>query len=337
MLRTMLIAFFFISMPMAWGAEPMQISINHKNGDRFMDVRLMGMLHLDDLSDKGLEVGEMSGLVWSETSDRLYAVSNDGNLFHFQPRFDRNGILVDVVLDEAFPLLDTQGQILKGRMRDAEGLALIRKGKREVLAISFEGHHRIEEYDTTGHWLASKKLPPPLSNAGTFQSRNKGMEAITLHPEYGLITTSELPMSTHPADEQRFISVDGKHQWAIKRSDLPDASVVGLEVAPSGELMMLERSFENPLKPISTSLYRITLNPDCVLEKKTLCQKHLVARFRSDQEFNIDNFEGITRLGERGYLLMSDNNSFWLQRTLLTYLEVVDPVETEKGQPPVER
>lgn len=303
-------------------AETVDLSLQHEVGEQFMGVRLKGTVKLENMSDKGMAVGEMSGLAWSETKQVLYGVSNDGYLFHLKPTFSSSGDLVDARLLAAFPLLDRRNRVLKGRWRDAEGLALVKKGGRESLFISFEAEHRIEEYDPQGHWVATHPRPERLSDVRRFHSMNKGMEALAHHPKWGLLTSTELPLLQDDPNVQVIYSLDGKAVWRYRRSDHASASVVGLEAMPDGRLMMLERSFSSVFQPITISLYTLDLSPSCVNNDTELCDKELLANFSSDEGWNIDNFEGLSFVSGNGYFMISDNNRMWLQRTLLSYFTV---------------
>ena len=45
---------------------------------------------------------------------------------------------------------------------------------------------------------------------------------------------------------------------------------------------------------------------------------------RTDKGWMIDNFEGLTRVAPHRYLMVSDDNDNFFQKTLLIYFEVKD-------------
>src|SRR5512143_619940 len=56
-------------------------------GDRYMGIRLLGVLRLPQVAVNGLPLHELSGLAWDEDAGLLYAVSDKGLLFHLRPVF----------------------------------------------------------------------------------------------------------------------------------------------------------------------------------------------------------------------------------------------------------
>jgi len=52
-----------------------------RNGDRFMQIRLLGSLLLSGSPD----LSELSGLTWDEDEEILYAVTDRGLLLHLRP------------------------------------------------------------------------------------------------------------------------------------------------------------------------------------------------------------------------------------------------------------
>ena len=163
-----------------------------RNGDRFMQIRLLGSLLLSGSPD----LSELSGLAWDEDEEILYAVTDRGLLLHLRPVI-RDNLLRDLLLLARYPLLDNRGKPLKGHWRDSEGLALENgnngiKGDSRLL-ISFERHNRITRYTPSGRYVGAVELPAGLKNPNIYPAFNEGLESVTLHPEYGPISGPEKP------------------------------------------------------------------------------------------------------------------------------------------------
>jgi len=48
----------------------------------------------------------------------------------------------------------------------------------------------------------------------------------------------------------------------------------------------------------------------------------ILARFDTDDGWNIDNFEGLAKVSKNKYLMISDDNDSFLQKTLVVLFEV---------------
>ncbi len=313
----------------ACGGSRFNLSVDHGIGQRYMEMRLLGTVRIPDDPVDGIRVDEMSGLAWDEDEQLLYALSNRGKLFHLRPVFE-DGILVDVEVLAAIRLRTRYGKKLKKPWRDAEGLAVLngrngRKGDSELL-ISFERKPKIARFDNRGYEIASLPLPPPLNDADRYDTTNHGLEAVTAHPRHGIVTTPEVPL--RDADGITLYGLRGQ-RWRIPPFPVADNAIVGMEVMPDGQLLLLERAFSSMLAPIVVSLHRVRLDDDCRSDgdhpPDAPCESHPVAIMSSNKGWNLDNFEGLARHRGNRYFMVSDNNRFWLQKTLLSYFEVVPP------------
>ena len=310
-------------------ARRFNLSASHNVGERYMDIRLLGTVRIPDDPVNGIRVDELSGLAWDEDEGLLYALSNRGKLFHLKPRFE-NGRLIDARVVAAFRLRTRYGKKLKRPHRDSEGLDVVnadngKRGDTELL-ISFERKPKIARFDTRGHEIEALPLPPPLDNAKRYDSDNHGLESVVSHPKYGIITAPEIPLRGSAG--VTLYTLDGK-QWRIPPFPIADNAIVGMETLPNGDLLLLERAFSSVLSPIVISLHRVTLDDTCRSDghgKPThLCNSRPVAILSSANDWNLDNFEGLAHHRGRRYFMVSDNNRFWLQRTLLSYFEVLPP------------
>jgi hypothetical protein len=213
---------------------------------------------------------------------------------------------------------------------DAEGLA-IRHGDNAIqgdteLLISFERRPRVARYTPTGRWQGDEKLPAPLRNRRHYRDENQALEAITLHPRWGLLAGTEVSLRNEPVDQVRLFQFDGGHSWNYPLASAPESALVAMEALPNGDLLTLERAFVAPLRPLIISLRRTALPAPGEAAPLNITD---LAVFDSSQGWLLDNFEGLTRhRNERFFMISDDNCSAW-QSTFLVYFELL-PVPQEK-------
>ena len=303
------------ALPLAAGEVGSVVPLSQQwiTGDRYMGIRLLGSLALG--GDERL--AELSDLAWDEDQGILYGVTDRGLLLHLRPEFS-NGHLSGMALLEAFPLLDAEGRRLGRRQRDAEGLALS-GGNDGVpgnsrLLISFEGNNRVDYYDDRGRFTGRFRLPAPLRDRRLYRGGNRGLEALTLHPQLGLLTGPEQAAGDGPIP---LINEQGL-EWYYPTFE-PDGSLVALEALPDGPVLVLERAFTRPYSPWIITLSRIRLsrtNAGSELEPRVL------ARFDSTEGWFINNFEGLTRYRGNRFFMVSDNGGYSLLQTQVLYFGI---------------
>jgi hypothetical protein len=301
---------------------PVNFSEQYQVGDTYMGIRLGGTLELKKGKISGFKLAELSGLVWDEDEKLLYAVTDKGILFHLRPVITKN-TLTDVSLINAYWLQNRKGRRLIGS-RDSEGLAILNgnngKAGDSELVISFERKPKITRFTSKGKKLANYTLPNRLQNTKNFSSLNKLFEAVTVHPDLGVLTAPEWPLK---GNEGKIViyALDGQ-QWIFPHHSSPNSAVVALEALEDGSILVLERAFVSPNKPFIISLRQVWL-PTCgkCTEKVKVKQ---VAVFNSHKGWQIDNFEGLTHHQGAYFFMVSDNNNRSSQRTLLSYFEVLN-------------
>lgn len=291
-----------------------KISDQVDSGDRFMAIELLGSLSLRG----NPALAELSGLAWDEDEQLLLAISDQGRVLTLDPEF-RQGRLVQVRLLAATPLRDRHGRPLRGGWSDAEGLTLengnngIRGDSR--LIISFERHHRIERFYPDGRWDATLPLPGLLRQSGYRPKSNRGMEAVTLHPEHGLITGPEYP---RPRRSPYLVSSRGQ-TWQFRPQE-PDGALVALETLPGGDLLLLERAYTSIFAPWVISLTRMRAAD--LNDSKEVPTK-LLARFDSSRGWLMQNMEGLTRHRGMAFFMVSDDGDMPWAQTQLVYFRIV--------------
>ncbi len=304
-------------------ATPVSLNDRVAPGDTYGDIRLLGALRLMDAEIDDLPLCGLSGLAWDEDEDLLYAVSDQGTLFHLQPAFDEQGYLTGARAVAAHPLRNATGKPVRPPFDDAEGLT-IRRGDNGIqgdteLLISFEMKPRVIRHDTSGQWRGEEPLPATLRNPRNYREPNQALEAVTLDPRWGVLTGSETPLRNDPADLIRIFTGDGRF-WLYPLGSAPGSALVAMEALPDGSLLTLERAFVSPLRPFAISLRRTRLPAPGKAARLRVAD---VAVFNSDQGWLLDNFEGLTRQRERRFFMISDDNCRALQTTLLVYFELL--------------
>ncbi len=300
-------------------AQPVNLAANIKNGARLGALRIRGMLEIPSQSVRGLRLAELSDLAWDNDDGILYAVTDQGALFGLRPVFKR-GILTDVHLKSAVPLREpVTGKNVKWRRTDGEGLDILHgnNGKRgdAELVVSFEVEPRIVHYGRDGSALEVVPLPQALATADKYQSANRGIEALCVHPRLGILIMPEAPLRGATDKNMRIDALNGK-TWRLDSEGTP----VALDCNTKGPVLILEREF-------STALFRAraTLR-EAILPARPgtkPLKTRLLAELDGAKGHAVDNFEGLTHHTGRRYFMVSDNNDIFLQRTLLLYFEVL--------------
>lgn len=308
----------------AFEATPFPLHRTISLGETYQGVRLLGALRFNRAAIDGLPLCGLSGLAWDEDEELLYVLSDQGDLFHLQPTFDERGYLVGARGIAGYDLRDAARNPIRSLFSDSEGLA-IRNGDNHIkgdteLLISFEVKPRVVRYSPTGQWRGEIPLPNTLRNPYNYRNGNEALEAVTIDQRWGIITGSETPLRNDPPELIRIFTTDGRF-WLYPLGHAPGSALVAMEALPDGSLLTLERAFVLPLQPFSISLRRTTL-PD---PKKIIpLSVSDIATFQSDQGWNLDNFEGLTRYRDNRFFMVSDDNCSILQTTLLVYFELLN-------------
>ncbi|HXF07624.1 MAG TPA: esterase-like activity of phytase family protein [Candidatus Acidoferrales bacterium] len=295
--------------------EPVTLAPLHPVGSPYQSVVLGGALWLPREMPDGVALRGLSDLAWSESEGVLYAVSDFGWLFRLQPVFENNR-LIDVRLLDSYPLTDAAGRPLKGRWRDAEGLTFAPgPDGAPALFVSFERVPRITRIDRQGRWQADVPLPAPFAAPQRYDTPNTALEALTWHPRRGLLSAAELPPPGFtPAGHTPLFDLAGRqHPYLLHTG--PRCALVALNAWAGDELLSLERCYDEGRIEIALRRFDLPQTAGFAIRPKTL------ALFRLQDGWLLDNFEGMTRIGPRGLLLVSDDNGSTRQRTLLMYLQ----------------
>lgn len=289
--------------------------------DQQMKIKILGSLGMKSSRYKNLPVTELSGIAWDEDEEILYAVSDEGLIYHLRLTI-KNDHLEGMKVVYAARLRNKSKEHLKGKYSDAEGLSIIngnngKKGDTE-LVISFENKPRIARYRPCGKFLGYIHLPKNLRKKENYRHKNKGLESVTQHPVYGTLTAAEFPLKNDNIKYQTIYSSLGK-KWHFPASRPRKSAITGLETLPNGDLLILERAWRNPFIPITINLLHLQMN-NC--NDKRECETQTVASLSGSDGWALDNFEGLTHYDKNQYLMISDNNNNPLQNTVLVLFEL---------------
>jgi len=258
---------------------------------------------------QGQSISELSDLAWDHQHQKLMVINDKGRLFHFEFIFNKYKIksIKPIFVTQ---LKDKKGKPLRKNNKDSEGLLLRQKKGQTELVISFEKKAKVVRFTPQGDWIKAIKLPAPLNKDKNYIEANKKLEAITLHPKYGLISAPEYPLKKKNKQRHTLYSLDGKHQWSFMASARRDSGITALEITPKGNILVLERAWQKKKALLTIDLKEV------VLLAKGKTKVKMLAHFSSDQDWPIDNFEGLTRLNNNFYLMVSDDGKTALQQTL---------------------
>lgn len=314
-------------LPAAPVAETFRLSEKYLPGDVYQGVRLLGALRLDKTKVDGFDLRELSGLAWDADAGVLIMLSDDGYIAHTRPQFD-NGILTGLEYLAAFPLTEPDGSPVRDKASDSEGLAIRNAdngidGDTELL-VSFEVFPRLHRYTVEGRFLEAIDMPAPLRDINNYDGDNKAVEAITLHPQYGLLMAPESRLRDD--DSATLPLFDGSRAlWRYTPVDSKHSAIVELEMAADGRLLVLERRYKSIFSPVIFSIRALRLPvPETPAAAPPVTD---IARFASNGETRVDNFEGLARHEGDRYFMVSDDNESAIQKTLLLYLSI--PAEGE--------
>ena len=284
--------------------------------DKFI-IKLHAVATLSNISLNGLKVSELSGLAWDQDEKLLYALSDNGYVLNMHPVFS-NHTLQDIRLESGQRLLDENGKPLKYKQADSEGLAIEngnngRRGDTRLI-VSFERIPRLVRYKPDGTLASHIILPPELKDTTRYRGENKALEAVAIHPVFGVLTGPELPLKDTESGTLNIYSLRGDH-WSFPAHDKTNGALVDMFTMKDGKIIVLERVYDGLISGIQTTLHRV------ILDEKHI-QADRIHTFTPEEGLFNDDFEGITHLDENFFMMVSDDNNHPLKRTLLVYFEI---------------
>jgi hypothetical protein len=254
--------------------------------------------------------GGYSGLHISADGRRLMAVSDRGTWLRLNLRYNGAGKLTGARNGRIGALKGINGEALKGRLGDAESLAMLPDGS---VLVSFERRHRLLHYPSASNPLTGipgRYPAPPGLAAGP---SNGGIETL-VHVGRGYLLAISERQRAGPKALRGWVGVDGGWQdfnYARTGSFRPtDATLL-----PNGDILVLERRF---LLGKGNAIRLVRLPRRAIAPGRTLRGREIA---RIATPMTVDNFEGIGArpggAGETLIYLISEDNFNPLQRTLL--------------------
>lgn len=225
-------------------------------------------------------------------------VANDGKLYSYDLKI-KNQKITSLKELKSLLLKDKKLKPLKKKKKDAEGLAFYK----ENLLISFERKHRVELYSLNGVKIKKMKLNKALEDMDNYRDKNKGLEAVTYSENYGIITAPEKPF----IGKKNHLLYAKNRTWKFKA----EGNIKALEFINQNELLVLLRQSSGLIGSKTSSLVRINLST-C---RTNSCKVELLLQVDG-------NFEGLTKLYENFYLMVSDNDGSLFQKTQLVLFEL---------------
>ncbi len=298
------------------GDFPVNIAPKLKN-NQFMGIKILDQKQLSFSKIQGVKFAELSDVTYDAKTNILYFVGDKGMLYVFNAKFSH-------AIDTLKPLYAVKLKTKKGKRfrkwkRDSEGLTLDGKGH---LLISFEGDAKIAWFHKNsakrGSLIRKYRLPKRLRDTKNYRSKNKSLESLAWHKQYGLLTAAEWPLKKDDKKRQTIYALSGK-QWHFKAESEGKTAVVAMEIMDDDNILVLERSFTGLLKPFVITLKKVFIK-QC---KNKMCPTKVLAKMSSHKGWDIDNFEGLARVGKHRYVMVSDDGDNFYERTLLIYFEVL--------------
>jgi hypothetical protein len=248
----------------------------------------------------------------------LLAVSDTSAWLSFRP-VERDGQLIGIETPRLAPMLGADGTaVTSKRQGDAEGLRVVTEDGKTDAFVSFETRNDVRRFAALPDVSQSRPEPLTLPKAVAGLQRMAGLEAIASAPEGGvlggsLVIVAERSLDSHRNHRGWILSGPRRGAFSIVRSN--DFDVTDAAFLPDGDLLILERFYEFPLK-VAFRIRRI--DADALLPGATVDGRILI---EADLRYDIDNMEGMAlRPGPNGetlIMLCSDDNHSMLQRTLL--------------------
>ena len=258
-------------------------SILFSSSINILDSKKIDALHLDDLS-----ITELSALAYNDRI--LYTLSDKGYLVKFKLDIENKKISTLNPFSAKY-LKNKKGKPLKKKKSDSEGMDYV-DGK---LLISFERKPRAEYFTLDALKIKKIKINKQLLDVKNYRDKNKMLEAIAYSEKYGVLTAPELPLKQFNKCNHTLYTK--KHTYSFNSCE----KITALEFISEDEVLILFRNMDLAIFNLA-NLKLINLD--------------------TEKEFNNYRFEGLTKIDENLYLIVSDNNDSLFQKTLFVLFEI---------------
>jgi hypothetical protein len=268
-------------------------------------VGATGLEALDrmEISAEGADsvrIEEFSGLAWDEDEQLLYAVSDGGVLHHFRVRMDGTRIAeIRPVFSVPIATTTASGEAVT----NAEGLTTLnddngRQSDTELL-IAFEDGPAIARFTPLGERIGDIPLPGPLADEKQYSKKNSRLEAVAFDERHGVLTAPERPLEGQPEDRHTLYAADGT-TWSFEAFQ-SDSRLKAIQTLPDGNLVILERTREEK-GGAPTARLRYLDFAKCSARREC----HVAELSAEPDAMLVDNFEGMARLSDDLFLIVTD-------------------------------
>lgn len=280
-------------------------------------LEALGKTEIAATGKDGVRVDELSGLAWDADEKLLYAVSDGGLLHHF--RLELNGDRVAGI--EHVYSVPLTAPIGNASATNAEGLAAVNgddgtQGNSELL-IAFEDGPGIARFTPRGQWIADVALPAPLADAKNYAKKNSRLEAVAFDKAHGVLTAPERPLRGEPETVHKIYAANGTSR--AFEAARPDGRLKAIETLADGSLLVLERTAEEK-SGIRTAHLR-HLDPAACAAGGQCAAPDLAA---TPDPLLVDNFEGLTRLSNELFLIVTDRTKKDVEATSFVLFKLGD-------------
>ena len=272
----------------------------------FAKVEILQTLDLDNIKFKEAPFHEISGATFDKKSNTLYLISDKGILYTLDASFDDKVHLKPI---SAFYLRKKSGKRLKKKHhnRDSEDITLTDKNE---LYICLEGKPKIYKISKSGIRLKKLKMPRYLTHI-VLVSTNKSLESLSFNSKYGLLTALEFPPIEYPKSQQTIYTLHGK-KWNYKTADVRNSAITSIETIDNDHILVLERAYSGIFSRHVITLQELNLKTD---------KQKLIWQFDGSSDY-IENYEALAKVGDNRYIMISDDNENFFQKTKLIYFKI---------------
>jgi len=296
----------------AYSAETWQFSEKINDGDTHENITLSGAVKIIPSNDENKKAREISGIAWDKDEQILYGISDDGYIVHMKLIVSENNILKDIEILTTYKLKDESGKDRDESNADAEGITLDNadnniKGD-TILNLVLDKPARAERFSNTGDFIGSLNLHFRLNELSSNQTFEINAVAGNAESGYMFLTKERV------ADKNHLIFIDSDEEHEIALDNNASINIVGADYIEDGGLYILDRAYTSILQPVNYCIRNINSN------------MHIkdIACFSSADGWNLDNFETITHYKDKYFLIMSDDEESFFQKTLVVMFKVND-------------
>ena len=253
-------------------------------------INILDTKTLDSKIINKLKLSELSALAFDEKN--LYALSDKGNLFRFKLDYENKKINLTKPFSVS-RLKNKTNKPLKKKKSDSEGMVYIN----DKLLISFERTPRVVFYTLDAKKINKLKINKQLLDKNNYRAKNKMLEAIAYNDKYGVLTSPELPLKQFSKCEHTLYTKTLR--FPLKQC----GNITALEFISEDVVLILFRNMDLAVYDLNSGY-----------------AKHI----KSSGKYSNYSFEGLTKLDENLYLIVSDNDDSLTQKTLFVLFELLD-------------